>query len=366
MNQASSIANTPAIPTTKIFIEPDDGIGIITQAIASAQKSISLEIYMLNDRRVISALIDAKNATPALNVRVILDPQPYGVQWQAQTPDQTMAQLQQAGIQAQAGCFHYTHIKMMLIDSELASQGLGSACITSANFTEAALGGYQPAHSWFSNAASHLFHSSSRRPSTNREYGIITNDPTIIQTAQSIFEADWQSSSTTPSIASPILVVSPEMTAFDNSGNPVTSGNARTQITTLLQSAQNSVLIEMEDISDGHLQDTLNALAAKASASNPQQTIQVQIILPNFTSASSIDQTIVQLAQSTTLYMHAKMILVDGQTAFIGSQNLSRDALETNREIGIITNEAHIIAALQKTFAQDWQNATSSQPPANS
>jgi cardiolipin synthase len=39
----------------QVFVEPDSGEHVITDAIRSAQKSVWLEIYLLTDRNVISA-----------------------------------------------------------------------------------------------------------------------------------------------------------------------------------------------------------------------------------------------------------------------------------------------------------------------
>lgn len=50
------------------------------------------------------------------------------------------------------------------------------------------------------------------------------------------------------------------------------------------------------------------------------------------------------------LYIHAKLICVDGRTVFIGSQNLSRQRLTYNRELGIITQNHQIAASVGRTF----------------
>lgn len=58
------------------------------------------------------------------------------------------------------------------------------------------------------------------------------------------------------------------------------------------------------------------------------------------------------------LYIHAKMILVDGARAFVGSENFSQDSLDYNRELGIVLTDPKIIAALAATFDSDWKSAT--------
>jgi phosphatidylserine/phosphatidylglycerophosphate/cardiolipin synthase-like enzyme len=56
------------------------------------------------------------------------------------------------------------------------------------------------------------------------------------------------------------------------------------------------------------------------------------------------------------LYAHAKAIMVDGQRAFVGSENLSAASLDRNRELGVIVADQRAIATLQATFAADWRH----------
>ncbi len=51
------------------------------------------------------------------------------------------------------------------------------------------------------------------------------------------------------------------------------------------------------------------------------------------------------------------MIRVDGRSVFIGSQNLSRQSLRYNRELGIITQNPVILASTGDTFRADFAAA---------
>jgi cardiolipin synthase A/B len=55
--------------------------------------------------------------------------------------------------------------------------------------------------------------------------------------------------------------------------------------------------------------------------------------------------------------MHAKMIVVDKQKAFVGSQNLTAEALDRSREVGLIIANQAVINTLCSSFAQDWGRA---------
>ena len=55
--------------------------------------------------------------------------------------------------------------------------------------------------------------------------------------------------------------------------------------------------------------------------------------------------------------MHAKIIVVDGQKAFVGSENISTASLERNREVGLLIADTNVINTLQQTFQQDWTDS---------
>jgi len=61
-----------------------------------------------------------------------------------------------------------------------------------------------------------------------------------------------------------------------------------------------------------------------------------------------------------TLYLHAKAIVADGHTAFVGSQNFSTSSLDDNRELGIITNDRPVVEPVGATLASDFARAVGS------
>src|SRR5579864_2295218 len=124
----------------RVFVEPAAGEQPIINAIDSAQKSVWVEMYLLSDRNVIRALEDAANRS--LDVRVMLEPHPFG----GSPPARTIDQLTAAGVKAQETdpAFALTHEKGMIIDGT-------TAYIMTSNFTRSALGGYGSGSSYPSN-----------------------------------------------------------------------------------------------------------------------------------------------------------------------------------------------------------------------
>ena len=296
----------------KVFVEPDAGESVVVNAISDARKSVWLEIYLLSDTKVIHALEDAANH--GIDVRVMLEPHPFGG---GTSPSRTLDQLKAAGIKAQYSDpdFALTHEKGMIIDGN-------TAYIMTSNFTRSALGGYS--------GSSYL---------SNREYDIIDTNAKDVQAVIAIFSADWNH--TTAQFNDPNLVVSPV--------------NSRNDFNTLISSAHHTLLIEAEEMNDDAIEQALVNAA--------QHGVRIEVILPaphgsqsdsNSQGIDTIKQGGVQVKEDSKLYMHAKIIVVDGKTAFVGSENISTQSLDRNRELGIIVSDAGVLGTLQSTFQKDW------------
>lgn len=296
----------------RVFVEPEAGEQIITQALAGARVSVWLEMYLLSDKKVIRALEQA--AQRQVEVRVMLEPHPYGAG--AQATQETLDKLQAAGVLTRTTSpqFALTHEKGMVIDGQ-------TTYIMTTNFTSSALGTSKYTH--------------------NREYGIIDTWPQDVQTFQDIFIADWNRQPIT--LTNPRLVVSPL--------------NARTHLLTLILQAKTSLLIEAEELQDIQLEQALIAAASRG--------VSVQIILPKSTNGNDanhagvtmVERGGVQVKEDGRLYMHAKIIVADYRQAFVGSENISLTSLDKNRELGILITDATILQTLQQTFQQDWHDS---------
>lgn len=313
-NQCQSNCSVgPGVYGVQVLVQPEAGEHTITDAIRAAKNSVWLEMYLLTDRNIIRALEDAANRS--IDIRVMLEPHPFG----GGSPLRTIDELKAAGIKVQEAspAFPLTHEKGMIIDNK-------TAYIMTSNFTRSALGG--------SSAV------------TNREYDIIDTNPQDVQAVTAIFNDDW--TRTPAQFTDPNLVVSPI--------------NSRNAFTALITSAHSTLLIEAEEMQDSTI--------AQAIASAAQHGIHVQVILPapsspsgdsNNQGISLITQAGVQVREDTHLYMHAKIIIVDGKEAFVGSENISTQSLDQNRELGILISDQAVLNTLQQTFQHDWGDSRS-------
>ena len=62
----------------------------------------------------------------------------------------------------------------------------------------------------------------------------------------------------------------------------------------------------------------------------------------------------IRLYHGQSYEIHAKLLIADGRTALVSSQNLSTGSLEDNRALGITVTEPAIVSALEGDFRSDY------------
>jgi cardiolipin synthase A/B len=169
----------------------------------------------------------------------------------------------------------------------------------------------------------------------NREFAAITTRPGDVAEAGAIFEADWNGSSDPPDGS---LVVSPS--------------SSRRELVAMIESAQQSLDIYAEVVRDRDIVDALTDASDRG--------VVVRIIVPDERDEDTrqdyfdlIDQDLA-IRTLSGLYEHAKLIIVDDQSAFIGSQNFTATSLDNNRELGILIDDPALISRLDRTFEADF------------
>ncbi len=266
-----------------VYVLPDDGAAPLIEELDAARSSISIEIYLLTDDDVLAALFHARDR--GVTVRVLLEKDPYG--GSNQQP-QVFDTLTEGGIQVRwnTAAQRFSHVKLIVIDRRV-------ALVMNLNLTYSAL-------------------------TKNRELAVITTDPDLVDHASRIFENDWQSKE--GEIPGP-LTLSPD--------------TSRTAIIGLIQSAQSTLDIYAEVITDPGFISAVQAAIDRG--------VRVRIIMTQGYGQHMLDEPVGELvrygAELHTLaspYIHAKLIMVDGKQAFIGSQNYTSTSMDLNREVGVI------------------------------
>lgn len=130
---------------TNLVVSPDNSRDKLTALIRSAQKSLDLEIEVLEDRKLVALLAEKAKTIP---VRIITPP-----------PEKITTNKTVAGAQRRILSSPYVHAKLLLVDSSRAYVG-------SVNFSTQSL-------------------------DKNRELGIIISQPDVVERLAQVFESDF-------------------------------------------------------------------------------------------------------------------------------------------------------------------------------
>lgn len=322
-----------------LFTEPYDNGNVIVNLIANAKYTIDIEVYLLDSDKIINAIVAAQKR--GVTVRMILERHPFG---QDDNHNENLASLNklfansfpQSNIHwIDNNIFSFVHEKAIVIDAETPE---AKALILSLNLTDNAI-------------------------TQNRDFGIVDTNTSDIHEIDYIFNMDFYKSS---------LDVNgsiPKKSSFDNQNNPVIpntqitsasnliwspsriipTNNSRESLLNLIYSAKQYIYIEGEELNDSDFERALND-----QATNNHVTIHVILPYPSEFKLNNNVSVHCLNADANTPYMHAKMIIVDGKQAYIGSINYSAGSMDMNRELGIVFDDQSIIQQLNDQFKNDW------------
>jgi phosphatidylserine/phosphatidylglycerophosphate/cardiolipin synthase-like enzyme len=290
----------PRATSGPVLVTPDDGPAPFVQLIAGARRTIDVVMYELSSADVIQALEDATQR--GVRVRVIVDRQQYA------NPG-LVGRLNAAGVQAKLSstAFTYTHEKTIVVDRRV-------ALIFTGNLDHFSL-------------------------QNGRNFATLDTAWQDIDDLEALFAADW--AGVAADLTCTRLVVSPV--------------NSRGRILDVIGAAKSSLDIEALYITDA---DVIQAIL---DAHGRGVAIRVLINDPSFGFGSAATgQRLVAAGvparrSSTTHFVHAKTIVVDGTSAYLGSENFSTNSLLANREVGAWFAAGELdVARMSQTFATDW------------
>ena len=173
---------------------------------------------------------------------------------------------------------------------------------------------------------------------TTRDFVVMDSQPADVAAIESVFAKDWAGAAPSPGLPGIDLVWSP------GSEEPLVAASG---------SAAHSVVVENEEMDSTPIEEALE--------SDAERGVDVTVVM---TADSEWDAAFSQLQSdgvhvvlypdtASALYIHAKVIDVDGTKAFIGSENFSTASLDYNRELGLNTSSASVLGPLNTTLASD-------------
>jgi cardiolipin synthase A/B len=312
---------------TSFFFTPSaGGEQPVIDAINGAESSIRMIMFHLTNPAVVDALVAA--AGRGVDVEMILD----NGNLSSHTPKSITEPLAKAGIKVipSSTGFRITHVKSLVIDNT-------KALIMSLNLTMTF--------------------------TDTRDYAVVTTDTGVIAEFLKVFDADvvnaQNGTATTPALSSPYLAWSPV--------------NSESRLSDFVNSAKKTLVATSENLGDPDIQKAMIAAAkrgvnVRVIAPLCDQNVVPLLDLPYLAAlaAGGVEARAMPTPSSAEVpYMHAKMMIADGSSAFVGSVNFSSASTTDARELGIFFKDAAAIAMVSGEFEQDWSNAITP-PPASS
>ncbi len=274
----------------KLLTQPDDGIAPLISAIQSAKKSIEIVIFRLDWNEIEAALKAA--VKQGVFVHALIAHTNRGGEKQLRNLESRLLEAG-ASVARTAGDLIRYHYKMIIVDRRM-------LYVLSFNFTHV-----------------DIEHS--------RGFGMATDNRKLVQEAIRLFEADSARKPYSPRLDA--FVVSPE--------------TARKQLGAFLKKARKELLIYDPKVSDPEM---IRLLQDRARAG-----VEIRIIGRLGKNSAGLS------AQGLgTMLLHARTIVRDRSTAFVGSQSLRPAELDSRREVGLIVDDPSTVKSLIATFEADW------------
>ena len=294
---------TPRSVVEKVFATPDAGEQPYLEVLTTAQSSVKVLIYLMGYGGILDTLV--AKAKAGIKVSVILDV--------GQTANQKYADmLTAAGAEVHWSdpVFPYMHAKTLIVDDRAAVSSTGN----------------------YSKSLSIL---------KERNFVAQINDLNDVADLVELFQADWEKRA--PNLGCTRLLVSPL--------------NSRERVLNLIDSAQHTLVMETMQFADD---DVRAHVQARKTAG---VDVRVLLAAPSWITANTEASMFLKNLGIATRWMstpgvHVKAFVVDGQTAYMGSENFSYTSLSKNREVGIIALDGAAVQTISKTFEADWATAT--------
>ncbi|WP_456410507.1 phospholipase D-like domain-containing protein [Oceanithermus sp.] len=315
-----------AAGNVQLLVQPDDGVQPLIDLIDGAESSIRIKMYLWTPSRmdVVEAL--GRAVERGVSVRVLLEREPAG----GRPSMEVISALRDRGVDLRLSKpfrFVFVHEKSMVIDDRIAWFGSGN--LTGSTFK------------------------------ANREYMIVTDRPDWVAEIARVFDADWHGERIDLSRAH--LVWSPDRIMRD-----VREGNAREKVLGLIRGARSTLFLEQAGMVDEEviaaLEDAVRRGVNVHLVGSPADPEENTYFVPG---AERLRKAGVQVRYLPSPYVHAKVIVADGNTALVGSINMSQTSLNANRELGAIitaADEPEAFFRLLRTMEADWKSARPDNP----
>ena len=292
-----------------LVVLPDDSPKVIFDALAAAQRSIRVKMFVFSDPGLIEAVIGAK--ARGVNVRVMLNPARRSGE---EDNHDSRELLEQGGVEVidSNPAFDLTHEKSLIIDDTTAF--INSLNWATKNLTE------------------------------TRDYAVVTTHAKEVREITDCFDADWNRQTFTPSDER--LIWCP---------------GGRDAICHFIDNVQRTLFVQNERYQDMVVIERL--VRARGRGVN----VHVMVRAPHTLKLDKLVEAVgglriladvgVKVHTLKHLKLHGKMFLADNTAGMVGSINLAPGSLDGRRELSIIVRDEDVVDRLHDVAHGDWKNS---------
>ncbi|WP_276252900.1 phospholipase D-like domain-containing protein [Halomontanus rarus] len=336
-----------------------DAPDVPLETFAAADDRIALAGYTFTSEAVADELRAA--AARGVEVELLLESGPVGG-----TPDRTAAvvdELEDAGVSIRVlggsgARYRYQHAKYAVVDDR--------AIVTTENWKPSGIGG-----------------------TSSRGWGVVVDDADVAAHLESVFRADFEGRDTTAWAdhrraatfveTEPIGErfagrIDPETVSIDSVDVLLAPDNAEPRLREQLRAAEESILVKQVRIGSRNqplLQETLEAA---------RRGVEVRILLDASWYVEDGNRELVRWLERTAdeedlplearlvdprnrfEKIHAKGVVIDRETAVVGSANWNNNSLRENREVVLVLHGDEVGSFYADVFEADWQGGSWSLP----
>ncbi|MEG9436842.1 phospholipase [Edaphobacter sp. HDX4] len=294
-----------------IIILPDDSAEPLLNAIAGAQSSLRVKMFVFSDPSLLEAVIAAHKR--GVKVRVMLNPERRDGE---KENDETRKLLEEAGVDVKDANprFDLTHEKSMVVDD-------ATALIESLNWE-------------------------TRNLTETRDYAIVTLHKHEVEEVIECFDADWNRT---------------EFTSGEHSHLIWCIGNGRQRLCELIDSAKHTLWLQNERYQDPviieHLVRAFRRGVKIHVMARPPHKLKKEKLVEGVSGLRIFQDLEIPIRKLKHIKLHAKLLFADDARAIIGSINFAPGSFDSRRELAIEVDDEPILKRLRKTLHEDWDKA---------
>jgi len=288
-----------------MHVTPDlEFLDKLVRDIDAAEERVWLEVYIFTEKRILAALKRAHKRW--VDVKVLLENNPYMI---PHINNKHYNALKDAWVPVKwSDPLNYAlnHSKFIVIDD--------TTYVSTGNYSFASF-------------------------NANRDIFLELSEESLVQSLAKLFDYDYNHIPYT--VIHPNIITSPD--------------NSRNRIEWLFTSAEESIYMYFAYMSDRSLLEKVIETAAR--------WVEVHFITWEDTEKNAQDEVQRLRAAWVNMYfmrrpkLHTKAVLSDRKTLYIWSINFSYHSFDSNREVGILLRDTHIIQQFQKLFEEDRKSA---------